>query len=233
MLEKGGACTWAYGVVGLKTHCKTSLGGAARSRRPEELRARGHWQLQPFDGAALHGPGIADVRSGDHGRCGEPLQLPDRAVAESASTNQLLVAPFAMRDGFVKLIDREIALAKAGGPIGGRIIAKMNSLEDKKITEKLYQASQAGREDHADRPRVSAACGRGSRGLSENINVISVVGRFLEHSRVFFPLAQARRTRWTARGTYRARTGCTGTSRRGSRRRCRSRTARPRRDCNA
>jgi polyphosphate kinase len=97
--------------------------------------------------------------------------------------DQLLVAPFAMRDGFVKLIDREMDLARSG--VGGRIIAKMNSLEDKKITEKLYQASQAGVKITLI-VRGFCCLRPGVPGLSENINVISVVGRFLEHSRIFF-----------------------------------------------
>src|SRR5678815_4412520 len=82
----------------------------------------------------------------------------------------------------MKLIQREMDIAAAGGP--ARIIAKMNSLEDLKITNKLYEASQAG-------VRITLivrgfCCLRpGVPGLSENIRVISVVGRFLEHSRIF------------------------------------------------
>src|SRR5207248_841048 len=95
----------------------------------------------------------------------------------------LLIAPFAMRQKFMALIDREIRLAREaqergsdrGG--GGRIIAKMNSLEDLKLTNKLYEASRAG-------VRITLivrgfCCLRpGVPGLSENINVISIVGRF-------------------------------------------------------
>src|SRR6185369_1076075 len=94
-----------------------------------------------------------------------------------------LVAPFSMRDSYTKLIDREIALARAGKP--ARIVAKMNALEDLKITNKLYEASQAG-------VRITLivrgfCCLRpGIPGLSENINVISIVGRFLEHSRIYY-----------------------------------------------
>src|SRR6185369_3071520 len=93
-----------------------------------------------------------------------------------------LVAPFSMRDSYTKLIDREIALARAGKP--ARIVAKMNALEDLKITNKLYEASQAGVQITLI-VRGFCCLRPGIPGLSENIRVISVVGRFLEHSRLY------------------------------------------------
>jgi polyphosphate kinase len=95
----------------------------------------------------------------------------------------LLVAPFNMKARFLYLIDREMAHVKTGKE--GLIIAKMNSMEEVDITEKLYEASKAGvkviliiRGFCTLKPQVP--------GLSENIQVISVVGRFLEHSRLFY-----------------------------------------------
>ncbi len=181
MLEKAGVHV-AYGVVGLKTHCKTSL---VVRREAGGLRSYAHV------GTGNYNPSTAQLYT-DLG-----LLTCDRAITDDAVNlfnfltgrslkreyDQLLVAPFSMRDGFVKLIDGEIALAKSG--VGGRIIAKMNSLEDKKITEKLYQASQAGVKITLI-VRGFCCLRPGVPGLSENINVISVVGRFLEHSRVFF-----------------------------------------------
>jgi polyphosphate kinase len=181
MLEKAGVHV-AYGVVGLKTHCKTSL---VVRREAGGLRSYAHV------GTGNYNPSTAQLYT-DLG-----LLTCDRAITDDVVNlfnfltgrslkreyDQLLVAPFSMRDGFTKLIDREIALAQSGA--GGRIIAKMNSLEDKKITEKLYQASQAGVKITLI-VRGFCCLRPGVPGLSENINVISVVGRFLEHSRLFY-----------------------------------------------
>ncbi|MBX3377685.1 MAG: polyphosphate kinase 1 [Phycisphaeraceae bacterium] len=186
MLEKAGVHV-AYGVVGLKTHCKTSL---VVRREAGGLRSYAHV------GTGNYNPSTAQLYT-DLG-----LLTCDRAITDDVVNlfnfltgrslkreyDQLMVAPFSMRDGFSKLIDREIELAKAGkgvGAGGGRIIAKMNSLEDKKITEKLYEASQAGVKITLI-VRGFCCLRPGVPGLSENINVISIVGRFLEHSRLFY-----------------------------------------------
>jgi polyphosphate kinase len=96
---------------------------------------------------------------------------------------KLLVAPITMRDRFCQMIEREIKNRRAGKP--AQIIVKTNSMEDQQLMKLLYQASQAGvsvdlivRGFCCLRPQVS--------GLSDNIRVTSVIGRFLEHSRVFY-----------------------------------------------
>jgi polyphosphate kinase len=96
--------------------------------------------------------------------------------------NHLLVAPFNMRQSFVKLIDNEIENASKGK--GAGITIKMNSLEDRKMIKKLYEASQAGVKI---RIIVRGICCLipAVKGLSENISVISIVDRFLEHARVY------------------------------------------------
>ena len=88
-----------------------------------------------------------------------------------------------MRDTFMGLIQREMDFAASGK--GGRIIAKMNSLEDLKLTHKLYEASQAGVKITLI-VRGFCCLRPGVPGLSDNINVISIVGRFLEHSRLYY-----------------------------------------------
>lgn len=94
----------------------------------------------------------------------------------------LLVAPFNMRDRFLQLIDREIEHARAGR--GGRLTIKLNGLSDSQLIAALYQASQAGvRVELIVRGLCSLR--PGVPGLSENITVISILGRFLEHARIY------------------------------------------------
>jgi polyphosphate kinase len=96
---------------------------------------------------------------------------------------KLLVAPFQLRERMCELIRREIEHCKAGR--GGRLIFKMNSLADKRMVKLLYEASQAG--VRIDLLVRGICCLRpGIPGVSENINVTSIVGRFLEHSRIYW-----------------------------------------------
>jgi polyphosphate kinase len=179
-LEKHGVHV-AYGVVGLKTHCKCSL---VVRREGRGLRCYAHIgtgnynpataQLYTDLGLLTCNPRITD----------DVVSLFNLLTGRSAQTeyNELLVAPTTMRARFNALIDREIANARAGRP--ARVFAKCNSLEDINLTERLYEASQAG---VAVELVVRGFCclRPGVEGLSENIRVWSIVGRFLEHSRVF------------------------------------------------
>ncbi|NEO62756.1 MAG: RNA degradosome polyphosphate kinase, partial [Moorea sp. SIO4G2] len=99
------------------------------------------------------------------------------------SYRKLLVAPFSLRDRMIEMIQREIEHCRNGAT--GRIVAKMNSLLDPKMIAALYNASQAGVKIDLI---VRGICGLrpGLKGVSENIRVVSVVGRFLEHSRIFY-----------------------------------------------
>jgi polyphosphate kinase len=96
---------------------------------------------------------------------------------------KFLVAPLTLRKRFAALIDREIAWAEKGKP--AKLIFQMNSLMDAEFIRKLYQASQAGVEI---RIMARGLCGLrpGIPGISDNIQVISIVGRFLEHSRIYY-----------------------------------------------
>ena len=96
---------------------------------------------------------------------------------------QLLVAPVNLRDRMISLIDRETQHQRSGGQ--GRIVAKMNALVDPMIIRKLYEASMAGVK--VDLIVRGVCCLRpGVPGVSDTIRVISVIGRLLEHSRVFY-----------------------------------------------
>ncbi|QKK10027.1 MAG: polyphosphate kinase 1 [Planctomycetota bacterium] len=179
-LEKHGVHV-AYGVVGLKTHCKCSL---VVRRESKGLRCYAHL------GTGNYNPATAQLYT-DLGllTCNpriteDVVSLFNLLTGRSAQTeyNELLVAPTTMRSRFDQLIAREIEFARAGKP--ARIFAKFNSLEDIKITEHLYEASQAGVQ--VDLVVRGFCCLRpGVPGLSENIRVWSIVGRFLEHSRIF------------------------------------------------
>lgn len=179
-LEKHGVHV-AYGVVGLKTHCKCSL---VVRREKQRLRCYAHLgtgnynpataQLYTDLGLLTCNPRITD----------DVVSLFNLLTGRSAQTqyNELLVAPTTMRNRFNELIDREIEHARAGRPCG--IFAKCNALEDINLNERLYEASQAG--VPIDLVIRGFCCLRpGVRGMSENIRVWSIVGRFLEHSRVF------------------------------------------------
>lgn len=179
-LEKHGVHV-AYGVVGLKTHCKCSL---VVRRESQGLRCYAHV------GTGNYNPDTAQLYT-DLGLLTCDPEITEDVVAlfnlltgrsQQSKYNRLLVAPTTMRRRFGKLIDREIANAKAGKP--ARIFAKFNSFEDIKFTEHLYKASQAGVQVELN-VRGFCCLRPGVPGLSENIRVWSVVGRFLEHSRVF------------------------------------------------
>jgi polyphosphate kinase len=103
-------------------------------------------------------------------------------LATAPTCDTLLVAPFSLRDRVIAMIDREIEHAKQGKP--ARVIAKLNAMEDRMVTERLYAASQAGVQIDLI-VRGFCCLVPGVKGLSENIRVMSVIGRFLEHSRIY------------------------------------------------
>jgi len=186
LLERAGVHV-AYGVVGLKTHCKASL---VVRRERDGLRCYAHL------GTGNYNPATAKVYTDfglltcDPGITKDVVDLFNLLTGRSMKKNynHLLVAPATAKSGFRALIEREIGFARshAAGrhPVGGRIIAKMNALEDPHVTRDLYRASQAGVKIQLF-IRGFCCLRPGVPGLSDNIKVTSVVGRFLEHSRVF------------------------------------------------
>ncbi len=185
-LEKAGVHV-AYGVVGLKTHCKCSLVVRRETLDDGSLGIRTYAHV----GTGNYHPRTAQLYTDlglltcDPAITSDVIKLFNTLTGHAAEHEfaRLLVAPRHMRSRFDELIVQEIEHARGGRP--ARIIAKMNALEDRKITERLYEASQAGvRVDLIIRGFCSLR--PGVPGLSENIRVTSVIGRFLEHSRVFY-----------------------------------------------
>lgn len=181
MMEKAGIHV-VYGILGFKTHCKTTL---VLRREGSGIVAYGHI------GSGNYNNNTAKVYTDVgiftcHKKITEDLVqlfhlLTGRSFKRKFST--LLVSPMNMKNKFIELIEREIAFAEAGK--SARIIAKCNSLEDKEIIELLYKASQAG--VHVDLiVRGFCSLRPGVPGLSDHIRVISIIGRFLEHSRIFY-----------------------------------------------
>ena len=180
-LEKAG-CHVIYGLVGLKTHSKIAL-----VVRREEDGIRRYVHL----GTGNYNDSTAKLYT-DCGifTCSEAIGEDATAVfnmlsgySEPLSWNRLVVAPIWLRKKFLKLINRETKNAKEGGE--GKIIAKMNSLCDKEIIAALYEASAAGVQ--IDLIVRGICCLKvGIPGISENIRVRSIVGNFLEHSRIFY-----------------------------------------------
>ncbi|MDO4478262.1 MAG: RNA degradosome polyphosphate kinase [Lachnospiraceae bacterium] len=180
MLEKAG-CHVIYGLVGLKTHSKITM-----VVRSEEDGIRRYVHL----GTGNYNDSTARIYT-DFGlfTCDEAVGEDATAVfnmlsgySEPEKWNRLLVAPLWMKDDFVKMIERETAEAKAGRE--AYIQAKINSLCDPVIMAKLYEASNAG--VRIDLLVRGICCLKVNiPGISDNIHVRSIVGDFLEHSRVF------------------------------------------------
>jgi len=180
-LEEAG-CHVAYGLVGLKTHCKMSL-----AIRQEEDGLRAYYHIGTGNYNAKTSATYTDLGllSCNAEIGADLMDLFNYLTGYSYQVDyrKLLVAPVNMRQRFLELIDQEIRHALAGR--GGRVIAKMNGLEDSTIVRKLYEASQAGVSIDLI-VRGNCRLRPGLPGISENIRVISIIGRYLEHSRIFY-----------------------------------------------
>ena len=180
-LERAGAHV-AYGLIGLKTHAKTTL---VVREEADGLRTYAHLgtgNYNPTTARFYTDFGLFTARE-DIGQDLVGLFHFLTGYAPEQEYQTLAVAPRDLRARFVELIRREVAHKKAGKK--ARIIAKMNALDDVGIIQELYRASQAGvlidlivRGHTRMRP--------GLKGVSENVRIVSLVGRFLEHSRIYY-----------------------------------------------
>jgi polyphosphate kinase len=170
-----------YGLMGLKTHAKLSL--VVRDE-PQGIRRYCHI------GTGNYNPKTARMYE-DLGMLSADIELTEdltrlfnqlSGFAPQSTYSRLLVAPRTLRSGLIERIDREIEHAKNGRPAG--IQFKLNSILDEGFVAKLYEASQAGVKIEL-LIRGICAVQPGIKGVSENITVKSVLGRFLEHSRIY------------------------------------------------
>src|SRR6059036_3176166 len=203
-VEEAGAHV-IYGVVGLKTHCKALL---IVRRDSDQIRRYVHLATGNYH------PRTARIYTDFSLLTSEPQLSEEVATVFNTLTGlagypglkKLMVSPFDMHSRLIKLIARERDNAQAGKP--ARIVAKLNALVDQELIEKLYEASCADvsidlivRGICCLRPKIP--------GLSENIRVISIVGRFLEHSRIYYfenagdPVVYLSSADWMPRNFYR------------------------------
>ncbi|RIN98714.1 RNA degradosome polyphosphate kinase [Mammaliicoccus sciuri] len=181
MLEDAG-CNVIYGMTFLKTHSKITL-----------VIKKVKGKVIPFVhlGTGNYNDKTAKIYT-DMGIITTNPQIGQDAInffnylsgySLKPDYNELIVAPFEIRDFFVEHIEQEMESHKEHG--NGLIIAKMNSLTDKKVIKKLFEASQCGVKIKLI-IRGICCLKPGIKGVSENIEVISIVGRFLEHSRIYY-----------------------------------------------
>ena len=171
-----------YGIYGLKTHSKITL---VVRREKNKIKRYVHLSTGNYNDQTAKvytDMGIITCRESFGADASVFFNMVSGFVT-SVNTNIMSVAPFTLRQKIVDLIDREIHHAKAGH--GGHIIAKMNALVDIDIIQKLYEASQAGVKINLI-IRGICTLKPGLPGVSENIEVTSIVGEFLEHSRIFY-----------------------------------------------
>lgn len=171
-----------YGLVGLKTHSKITL---VVRKEPGGLRRYLHLATGNYNAVTAGIYTDMGLLTCDPELGADATELFNTLTGYSTQQyyRGLLVAPGSMRERFEALVEREIEHAAAGR--GGRLIFKMNSLVDERLIRKLYQASRAGVE--IDLIVRGICCLRpGVPGISDRVRVISIVGRFLEHSRIYY-----------------------------------------------
>ena len=204
-LEEAGVHV-VYGVVGHKTHCKLCLVVRREGRR---MRHYAHLGTGNYNPRTARYYTDLSLLTADADLTGDVAQLFNALTGfgRSPRIRDLLVAPFNLHQRLRALIAREARHAAAGRP--ARIIAKMNALVDQAVIDSLYAASRAGVKIDLI-VRGTCCLVPGVPGLSENIHVRSLVGRFLEHARVFYfenaggaPVILAGSADWMPRNFFR------------------------------
>ena len=179
---KKAGCHVIYGLMGLKTHSKIIL---IVRKEADGIKRYVHLGTGNYnDKTAKLYTDLGLLTANDqYGQDASAFFNVLSGYSEPPVFNKLVMAPIGLREKIYELVDREIAHVKAGGT--GYIAAKMNSLIDQPVIRKFYEASQAGVKIDLI---VRGICGLrpGIKGVSENITVRSIIGRFLEHSRVYY-----------------------------------------------
>jgi polyphosphate kinase len=179
-LERAG-CHVVYGFVGLKTHCKTAL---VVRQEGSQIRRYAHIGTGNYNPKTARMYEDLGLFTADEDICADVTDLFNVLTGYSRQTDyrSLLVAPQGLRRGLIERIEREIEYARAGRP--ARIRFKTNHLVDEHAIDALYRASKAGVQIDL-LVRTFCTIRAGVPGLSENIRVRSILGRFLEHSRIY------------------------------------------------
>jgi polyphosphate kinase len=180
-LEQAGAHV-VYGLVGYKTHCKALL---VVRREKDGIRRYVHFGTGNYNDATARVYTDLGVMAADE-QLGEDASALFNVITGATrppAWNKVEMSPTGLRRRLLHLIEREID--RSSRRARGRIIAKMNSLQDREVIDALYAASQAGVK--VDLIVRGICCLKPKlKGLSDNIRVISIVGRFLEHARIFY-----------------------------------------------
>ncbi len=180
-LERAGVHV-SYGFTERKVHCKLALVVRREGKRVRSYVHVGTGNFNPNTARIYTDIGLFTAREAI---AADVSELFNSLTGFSRQTGyrELLVSPFNVRDGILEQIEKEIEIHRLRA--GGHIIFKLNSLVDPEVIDKLYQASQAGVK--IDLIVRGISCIRpGVKGLSENIQVRSIVGRFLEHARIYY-----------------------------------------------
>lgn len=181
MLERAGVHV-TYGLVGLKTHCKVAQ---VVREEGQEIRTYSHISTGNYHAQTARLYTDLGLLTSDS-ELGHDLVRLFHYLTGHAPEQQykrLVVAPRDLRRKLLALVDREIEHEREGR--GGRIILKMNAIDDIETIQKLYEASQAGVEIDLI-VRGHTRLRPGLKGISDNIRLISIIGRFLEHDRIFY-----------------------------------------------
>lgn len=179
-MEKAGVHV-VFGLVDYKTHAKLSL---VTRKEDGKLRSYAHFGTGNYHEVTAHIYTDLSFFTCDKDLCADAALVFNYLTGYAAPENlkKLYIAPINLREKIIDMIEREIEFAKKGKP--ATIWAKMNSLLDSKVIDALYRASQAGVKIVLI-VRGICALRPGIEGLSENIKVKSIIGRFLEHARVY------------------------------------------------